>query len=294
MEYTVFIGRILLLVSLLLTPWTVNADSLEQIRRRGKLVVGVKNDVPLWGYKDPVNGGITGLEPDLARKIADNLGVKLELVGVQSADRVDAVTSGRVDVLIATLSDTAERQKQMALVAPHYYSSGVNLLTRRSENFKEWSDLRHRKVCARRGTFYNRLITVTYGADIVALYSNARSQGALRDGRCAALLYDDTGIIAMLNNPEWSRDFVMPLNTILPNPWSIALAPSERGGNLDKAISKMIISWHRGGYLLQLEKKWRIPGTKFLEDMHRSWSKKISGKWYCGEEITSNTPKECL
>ena len=228
-------------------------------------MVGVKHDVPLWGYKDPVSGNVTGLEPDLARKIADNLGVKLELVGVQTADRVDAVTSGRVDVLIATLSDTPERQKLMTLVAPHYYSSGVNILARRSENFHDWRDLRHRKICGRRGAFYNRLITVTYGADIVALYSNAWSQRALRDGRCAALLYDDTGIIAMLNSPEWSREYVMPLNTILANPWSIALAPAERGGALEKAISSMIISWHRSGYLRQLEKKWGIPAPGLLK-----------------------------
>jgi polar amino acid transport system substrate-binding protein len=294
MKNSTFWGQIGICICFLMTAWTAQAGSLEQIRQKGTLVVGVKNDVPLWGHKDPVSGVISGLEPDLARNIAENLGVKLELVGVQTADRVDAVTSGRVDVLIATLSDTPERQKQMALVAPHYYSSGVNILARKSENFKDWKELRHRKVCGRRGAFYNRLITVTYGADIVALYSNARSQGALRDGRCAALLYDDTAIIAMLNAPEWSKDFVMPLNTILSNPWSIALAPAERGGKLDKAISKMIVSWHRSGYLQQLEKKWGIPGTRFVEEMHQSWNKKNAGKWYCGEAINADTPKECL
>lgn len=294
MKRTAFIRQFGLGICLLLTAWNAWAGSLEQIRQRGTLVVGVKEDVPLWGHKDSVSGKVTGLEPDLARSIADNLGVKLELVGVQTAGRVDAVTSGRVDVLIATLSDTPERQKQMTLVAPHYYSSGVNVLARKSENFKEWKDLRYRKICGRRGAFYNRLITVTYGVDIVALYSNAKSQSALRDGRCAALLYDDTGIIAMLDSPEWSRDFVMPLTTILPNPWSIALAPAERGGELDKAISRMIITWHRSGYLRKLEKKWSIPSTQFVEEMHQRWSKKVLGKWYCGEEITANTPKECL
>ncbi len=294
MKYAHFLSRLGICICLIMMAWTAHAGSLEQIRNRGKLVVGVKSDVHLWGYRDPVSGKITGLEPDLAQNIADTLGVRLELVGVQTAQRVDAITSGKVDVLIATLSDTPERQKQMTLVAPHYYSSGVNVLARKSENFKEWKDLRHRKICGRRGAFYNRLITVTYGADIVSLYSNARSQSALRDGRCAALLYDDIAIIAMLNDPKWSRDFVMPLNTILSNPWSIALAPSDRGGALEKAISKMIISWHRTGFIKKLEKKWGIPGTQFIEDMHHTWNKKNGEKWFCGEEITDRTPKECL
>ena len=286
--------QIALIICLLLTAWNVQGATLEQIRKSGKLVVGVKNDVRLWGYQDQQSGNIVGLEPDLAQSIADNLGVKLELVGVQTAGRLDAVISGKVDVLIATLSDTPERQKLMTLVAPHYYSSGVNVLARRSENFREWKDLRHRKICGRRGAFYNRLITVTYGTDIVPLYSNTWAQSALRDGRCAAFLYDDTGIISMLNEPEWSKDFVMPLNTILPNPWSIALPPAERGGELEKAISKMIISWHRAGKIKELEKKWGIPGTAFVEEMHRLWNKKNAGKCYCGEEISKNTPGECL
>lgn len=257
-------------------------------------MAGVKNDVKLWGYLDKQSGKIVGLEPDLAQSIANTLGVKLELVGVQTAERVDAITSGRVDILIATLSDTPERQKQMTLVAPHYYSSGVNILTRKSENFREWNDLKHRKICGRRGAFYNRLITVTYGTDIVALYSNAWAQSALRDGRCSAFLYDDTGIIAMLNNPEWSRDFEMPLNTILSMPWSIALPTSERGGEFEKAVSRIIISWHRNGKIKELEKKWGIPPTKFVEDMFQRWNRKNDGKWYCGEDITANTPKDCL
>lgn len=281
-------------ICIVMTVWGAQAASLEQIRQRGTLVVGVKSDVPLWGYQDRATGKITGLEPDLAQLISDNLGVRLQLVGVQTAERVDAVACGKVDVLIATLSDTPERQKQLTLIAPHYYSSGVNILARKSENFKEWKELRYRKVCGRRGAFYNRLITVTYGADIVALYSNARAQSALRDGRCAALLYDDTGIIAMLNDPQWSGEFVMPLNTILANPWSIALAPSERGGALEKAISRMIVSWHRTGVLRKLEKKWGIPGTKFIEEMNQRWSKKNGAQWFCGEEITADTPKECL
>ena len=271
-----------------------NATSLEQIRQRGRIIVGVKKDVLLWGYQDTANGKIIGMEPDLAQSIANDLGVKLELVGVLTAERIDAVKSGQVDVLIATLSDTPERQKELDLIAPHYYSSGVNLLTRKTEKFKEWTDLKNRRVCSRRGAFYNRRVTVTYGADIVALYSNDWSKQALRDGRCAALLYDDTSIVAMLRAPEWASDFVMPMTTIFTNPWSIAIAPAERGGELEKYLSKTVIAWHRNAHLQQVEKSWGIPASKFLEDMHQIWTKKVDNKWVCGETITAATPKECL
>jgi polar amino acid transport system substrate-binding protein len=267
---------------------------LAEIRQRGTLVVGVKKDVPLWGHVDAASGKIVGLEPDLARLVAQDLGVKLELVGLLTAERVEAVRSGRVDMVIATLSDTPERRQQMALVKPHYYSSGVNLLARKSENFREWTDLRHRRVCGRRGAFYNRAITVTYGADIVALYSNDWAYAALREGRCSALLYDDTVIAAMLKDPAWSANFAMPLKTILSTPWSIALAPGERGGELDKRVSRLVASWHRDGRLIELERKWGIPPTEFLSDMNRVWNRRNGAAWHCGEEVTPATPEECL
>ncbi|MCH8621045.1 transporter substrate-binding domain-containing protein [Undibacterium sp. TS12] len=273
---------------------TAQASSLEDIKKRGKLIVGVKKDVLLWGYQDAASGKIVGMEPDLAQSIAKDLGVELELVGVLTAERIDVVTSGKVDLLIATLSDTPERQKQLTLVEPHYYSSGVNLLTRKTENFKEWTDLKNRRICSRRGAFYNRRVTVTYGADIVALYSNDWSKQALRDGRCAAFLYDDTSIVAMLRSPEWSNNFVMPMTTIFTIPWSFAIAPAERGGEFDKYLSKTIINWHRSGYLQQVEKNWGIPPSRFLDDMHKLWSKKTGNAWFCGDSISVTTPKECL
>jgi len=270
------------------------ATTLAEIQQRGKLVVGVKKDVPLWGQLDPASGRIVGLEPDLAQLVATELGVKLELVGVLTAERVEALTRGRVDMLIATLSDTPERQKQMDLVLPHYYSSGVNLLARKTEGFGDWTDLRNRRICGRRGAFYNRSVTVTYGADIVPLYSNEWANAALREGRCAALLYDDTAIAAMLQDPVWAKDFSMPLKSINSAPWSIALAPAERGGELERRISRLIVSWHRSGKLRQMEQAWRIPQTKFLADMNSIWNRKQGSAWFCGEEVTAKTPAECL
>lgn len=270
------------------------ADTLDDIMRRGKLVVGVKMDVPLWGQLDVTTGKLVGLEPDLATDLARRLGVELELVGLLTADRIAAVEQRRVDVLIATLSDTEERQQQVTLVAPHYYASGVNILARRAEGFRTWSDLRNRRVCGRRGTFYNRSITVNYGADIVALYSNELAVSALRDGRCAALLYDDTGIVTMLLDPAWSQNYQMPLETLFVTPWSLALNAQERGGRLESLVSDAIVDWHRSGLILQLERKWGIPTTTFTSRMNELWNRKVNGHYFCGERVSQSTPGECL
>lgn len=270
------------------------ADTLDDIMRRGKLVVGVKMDVPLWGQLDATIGKPVGLEPDLATDLARRLGVEPELVGLLTADRIAAVEQRRVDVLIATLSDTKERQQRVTLVAPHYYASGVNILARRAEGFRTWNDLRNRRVCGRRGAFYNRSITVNYGADIVALYSNELAAAALRDGRCAAFLYDDTGIVTMLMDPAWSQNYQMPLETLFVTPWSVALNAQERGGRLESLVSDAIVDWHRSGLIQQLERKWGIPATTFAARMNELWNRKVNGHYFCGERVSQNTPGECL
>ena len=270
-----------------------HADTLAQIKARGKLVVGVKKDVLLWGFPNAKTGVLEGLEPDLARDLARRLGVQLELVGLLTSERIAAVQTQRVDVLIATLSDTPERRTLLRLVEPHYYSSGVNILTKKTEGFKNWVDLRNRRVCGRRGAFYNRAITVEYGADIVALYGNELAKAALRDGRCSAFLYDDTAISALLASPEWASQFEMPLPTLNPTAWSVALHKSQTGGPLDAQVSAAIVDWHRTGTLRQLEAKWGIPPSAFLKEMNTLWSRRVDGRWFCGDKMDRDTPREC-
>ncbi|HSW18334.1 MAG TPA: transporter substrate-binding domain-containing protein [Ramlibacter sp.] len=275
------------------TGWAC-ADALDDIHRRGKLVVGVKQDVPLWGQVNRATGALEGLEPDLAADLAQRLGVQLELVGVLTAERIEAVQTRRVDVLIATLSDTPDRRERMTLVMPHYYASGVNILARSAENFADWKDLRNRRVCGRRGAFYNRAITVTYDIDVVALYSNKLSMAALRDGRCDALLYDDTNIVALLQDPAWSKTFTMPLETLYTTPWAIAVHKSESGGRLEATVSQAVLEWHRRGYLVELERKWGIPVSAFTTGMNKAWNRRHAGGFRCGNSVAPHTPKDCL
>ena len=86
------------------------ADVLADVKKRGTLVVGVKADYKPFGFRDP-SGAIVGLEPDLAADVAKKLGVKLELVPVVSANRMEFLQQGKIDLMIATMSDTPARRK---------------------------------------------------------------------------------------------------------------------------------------------------------------------------------------
>ena len=269
-------------------------DRLAEIRQRGVLVVGVKKDVPLWGQLDPRTGRIVGLEPDLAANLAERLGVSLELVPLLTAERLPAIEQRRVDLVLATLSDTPERRQRMTMVLPHYYASGVNVLARKSAGFRAWTDLRNRRICGRRGAFYNRAITVSSGVDVVALYDNQLAITALREGRCEGLLYDDTNIIAMLQAPVWSREFEMPLPTLFTTPWSIGIHRADAGSPLADFLSQTVVEWHRSGLVADLERRWGIPVSAFTARMRSLWRQRSDQGWYCGSRVTAATPVECL
>lgn len=247
------------------------ADALEEIQRRGTLAVGVKSDVPSWGLLDRDSGRIVGLEPDLAQDLAERLGVALELVPLLSAERAIALDTQQVDVVIATLNDTPERRTQLTLVAPNYYESGAGLLARRADRFKQWSELRNRRICSRRGSFYNRLIAVEYGADIVALYSAEIALAALREGRCDGFLGDTAVFAAMLHDPALAQRYEMTLPALYPTGWAVALHRDAHGSRLEAAVSQAIVHWHRSGLLGRLEEKWGIPRSEFSRRMEAVW-----------------------
>lgn len=96
----------------------VQADtSIADIQKRGELVVGVKQDVPNFGYKDPKTGTFSGIETDLARMVADELKVKVRYVPVTAQTRGPLLDNEQVDMDIATFTITDERKNSTTLPA---------------------------------------------------------------------------------------------------------------------------------------------------------------------------------
>ncbi|MEQ1805626.1 MAG: transporter substrate-binding domain-containing protein, partial [Burkholderiaceae bacterium] len=131
MRTTIMIKKLLRLaatgIAALLVLGTAQADTLADIKQKGVLVVGSKADYRPFGFLDPA-GKIVGFEPDLAADIARRLGVKLELVPVVASNRIQFLQQGKIDLMIATTSDTVERRKVVDFVDPNYYGSGTNVL----------------------------------------------------------------------------------------------------------------------------------------------------------------------
>jgi len=239
-----------------------SADAIDDIRKRGKLIVGVKADYAPYGFLNS-DGKIVGLEPDLAQDVADVLGVSLELVPVVSSNRMQFLEQGKIDLMIATMTDTQERRGVVDIIDPNHYSSGTNILTK--GDFAKWEDLKGAPVCGIQGAFYNRKTSEEFGAEIVAFKGTAEALTALQQNRCVAFVYDDAFIVSRLAEAEW-EGWKMPLPTIDDAPWGVAVAKGQDA--FAALMSGMVVKWHLSGRIIELEKEYGLEPTPFAQKMH--------------------------
>lgn len=245
-------------------------DGWNKVMSRGKMVVGVKADYKPWGFRNE-SGDLVGMEIDMAKAAAAAMGVELELVPVQSSNRMQFLEQGKIDMMIATMSDRDDRRKIVGIVQPNYYTSGTNVMAPKAVGLKNWSDLKGKPVCGKQGAFYNKIVTERYGAKVVAFTGNAEAKQALRDKKCIAWVYDDSSIGSDLASGNYD-DYEMPLTSEDDNPWGLAVPLAEKDCVFGHFMSGLSFNMLQNGELIALEKKWGIQATAFLKDKKEKYA----------------------
>ena len=263
---TIVIGLIALTVSVggCSPEATTNTEStLNKIKEKDKITIGVKTDYAPFGFID-AKGNNAGLEIDIAGYLSQELlgsPDKIEFVPVVTANRIEFLQQGKVDIVIATMTDTEERRKVIDF-SENYYSSGTGLLTRKDSGVRTWDELKGKKVCGIQGAFYNKDLT-EMGLEMVNFPSTAEVYKALQEGRCIGFAYDDSALVGKLLEPEWANDWHQGLPPILSKPWGMGLRKGD-SAFLEK-VNQAIIKLEAEGVIVEGEKKWQIPPTTYAQ-----------------------------
>lgn len=113
----------------------------QEIVDRGVLRVGVKQDLPNFGYRDPESNEYTGMEVEIAKKVAAELGVDIEFTPVTAQTRGALLDNGQLDMVIATFTITEERKELYNFTTP-YYTDAVGFLVRKDSKIQSsWEAL---------------------------------------------------------------------------------------------------------------------------------------------------------
>ncbi|MFJ3924576.1 glutamate ABC transporter substrate-binding protein [Streptomyces sp. NPDC090022] len=144
----------------------------ERAERRGHLVVGVKEDQPYMGEKDPSSGRYSGFDIEIAKMMSAALGFDpktIEFKTIASANRETALQNGQIDYYVGTYTINDNRKRQVGFAGP-YFIAGQSLLVRKDEkDINGPEDLKGKKVCSATGsTPYQRLEKEYPEADLVA------------------------------------------------------------------------------------------------------------------------------
>ena len=129
----------------------LNSAAIQKIVKKGTLNVGVKQDVPNFGYYSAKTNTYQGIEIDLAKKIAKELKVKVNFTAVTPQTREALMDNGTIDMLIATYTITDERKASYAMSNPYYYDQ-IGFLVQTKSGYKKLSDLNGKTIGVSQGS----------------------------------------------------------------------------------------------------------------------------------------------
>ncbi|MFI9050911.1 glutamate ABC transporter substrate-binding protein [Streptomyces sp. NPDC053427] len=147
----------------------------ERAERRGHLVVGVKEDQPYLGEKDPASGVYTGFDIEIAKMMSASLGFPpgtVQFKTIASANRETALQNGQIDFYVGTYTINDKRKKLVGFAGP-YYMAGQSLLVRADENdIQGPQDLAGKRVCSAAGSTPAQRIQADYPRADLVTYDN--------------------------------------------------------------------------------------------------------------------------
>jgi putative glutamine transport system substrate-binding protein len=230
-------------------------NSVDAIKKRGTIKIGVKYDAPPFGSLNPQTNQVAGFDVDIARAIAKHvLGSpdKVELVQVKSDNRIPLVQNGDIDAFVATATITPARMKTIDFSSV-YYRAGQSLLVKKGSPVKSYKDLDGKGVCSVQGSTPEQTIRrLVPKANVVTFETYPECLTALRGGRVDAVTTDNVILGGYEAQDPNQLQLVGGLFTF--EPYGIGI----RKGNasLVKAINDTLADLKKNGDYAKMHEKW--------------------------------------
>jgi polar amino acid transport system substrate-binding protein len=259
------ISLILFCILSLLLLGEGSAGTLQDVKARGKLIAGVKTDFPPFGFVDE-KGVNLGFDVDIAKAIAKELfgkGDAVEFVAVTSGNRIAFLTTGKIDIILASMTITEERKKVIDYSIP-YFMSGHLILVHKDSKIEKYQDMAAKKVATTQGSTGD-IVTgeLVPTADRIKFQHNSESLQALKDRRVEAFVQDDVLLLDLQKrNPELK---IVGWPPFRPAPYGLGVRKGDKDwlDLVDAALTKI----KKTGEYQKLWDKWFGENKKVLLEL---------------------------
>ena len=233
--------------------------TIETIKDRGVLLVGVKGDTYKFGYKDPHTNIIDGFDVDIAKALAKKIlgsEKKLKLTAVTTSSRGPVLDSGAIDYVIATFTTTEERKKLYSFSNPYYIDGGVGMVVKKASNIRRLSDLNGKKIgVAKNSTAIKAMQDATSKEGITIQFVEFDTYPSIKAALDANKVdcFATNGIILMQFATE---DDVILEEKFTPQAYGIV---AKKGGDeLVKIANELIDELNFAGTMQHIVAKWGL------------------------------------
>ena len=222
-----------------------SSSAVEAIKERGVLKVGTEDSAIGFGYLNPDTNEWEGLEVDLGKLIADELGVDVEYTAVTTSTRGQLLDSGDLDLVAATFTITDERKLSYDFSEP-YYTDAQSVLVLKSSGLKTIDDFDGKKIAMSAGGTEKDSIEAITDANIefVEFTDFSEAKMALTAGTVDGFAADSSILLSYLD------DDTMYIDTkFSPQPYGVA---TKKGSDLSDYVNDLVKKWAEDGTLDKL------------------------------------------
>ncbi|HGY9626609.1 ABC transporter substrate-binding protein [Pseudomonas juntendi] len=246
-------------LALVVLSGAAHADRLADIKQAGVLRVAAFDSNPPFGFVDAKSKQIEGLDVDYAKALADKLGVKLQVLPTNPANRVPLLTANKVDLVLANFTITPERAQQVDFSIP-YFSSGQQFIVKKG-SLKSPDDLNKWRVGVDKGTVNEGVLRDKFpGAKVIAYDDTPFAFTALRNGQVQAITQDGPKLIGLLANVPDKDKYEVPPFTISNDLIGVGIPKGETA--LADFVNQSLRDLEANGQAQKIYDTWFGPQTK--------------------------------
>lgn len=229
-----------------------HAQSIADIKKKGEITVGMLVDFPPYGTTNAQNQP-DGYDADVAKLLAKDLGVKVNIVPVTGPNRIPFLMTNKVDVLIASLAVTPERAKQVTFSQP-YAAATIVLYGKKSDAIATPAAMKGKRIGVARASTQDIAVTkaAPEGTEIRRFDDDASAMQALLSGQVDAIGCSVT-VAAQIAKRAPAGTYENKFNLLQQN-MGIAMRPGQ--AELEKTVNDFVAKHSADGELSKLYQKW--------------------------------------